>query len=184
MLHQHKAVWESTLPQHTRGEDTVLSSPASPARRRCRARRFLVRARGSHLLSSLCCWGQEWQSSFRVVSKAGCCLFFFFLISIISNDTHVAVIHSHVWSLFWEEHSQSSEIKSFNLPLLCLGELFLYPADVGKAGWQLMPRNPGGLLPPIPKPLTPRLHNDQSVFSQDSPISLHQWGCPLGSEKG
>lgn len=77
-------------------------------------------------------------------------LFYYFFLS----DTHVAVIHSHVCSPFWEEHGQSLEIEGFTEPLLCLGELFLYPTEVGKPGWQYMPRNPAGLLCPKPKPPT------------------------------
>lgn len=50
------------------------------------------------------------------------------------NSTHVAVTQSHAWSPFWEVRGQSLEIKSFTQPLVCLGELFLYSAEVGKAG--------------------------------------------------
>lgn len=109
---------------------------------------------GRHLLSSLCCWGQEQQSPFGMVSKAGCWGFFVLFYYFFLNDTHVAVIHSHVCSPFWEEHGQSLEIEGFTEPLLCLGELFLYPTEVGKPGWQYMPRNPAGLLCPKPKPPT------------------------------
>lgn len=46
--------------------------------------------------------------------------FFFFFF-----DTHVDVTHSHARSPFREERGQSSEIKSFTEPPLCLGKLLL-----------------------------------------------------------
>lgn len=141
----------------------VLSSPASRACRRWSGGGepggSLCMPRGSHLLSSLCCWGQEWQSPFEWFPRQDAAFFFFF------NDTHVAVIQSHVWSPFWEERGQSSEIESFTQPLLCLAELFLYPAEVGKPGWQYVPRNAAGLLPPDPKPPTAWLQCNWSLHT-------------------
>lgn len=84
--------------------------------------------------------------------QGGMLLLFFFIIFIFLNDIHVAVIQSHVWCPFWEQRGHSSKIRSFTQPLLCLGDLFLYPAEVGKPGWQYLPKTPVGFLPPEPKP--------------------------------
>lgn len=66
------------LPQPTEVKDAAELSSLSPGQAGGLGEPggCLCMPRGSHVLSSLCCWGQEWQSPSGKISKANAPLFF------------------------------------------------------------------------------------------------------------